>query len=348
MTLAQQIKNDAPLFVDDAEFGERIIYVPRGAAAREISALVDPTFDVESGAIVDTTQSLVLLADGVTIDPATNLPIGIPEPRSGDGCIVRGRICRVASHVRNTEDGLHDLTIEVGAPLPVAPIAAIADTDQTTDVVAAILDATIVAGQALALVIHTRDATIGDHAIASVLWSASQPFVERVFAFEDTAATKLRTSIWTLANPTPGANFVTVQFTSTPQRAIIGLFVISEADVDDLFETGAAMTLPLVGPGTDVPIEIDVQPGQLILFAATCVHPNSEVNDATIPAEHAGIQAYEIDFSPAASVGGDAFTSTHSAINGGFVRMGVEHLTGGNKGYAACAVALKPRQIAPS
>jgi hypothetical protein len=114
MTLADQIKTDARRFVDPQQFGEQITYTPKGGQVRSINALVDPTFDRESGSLVNTQQSLVILSDEVTIDPTTGQPIGIANPQAGDICVVRGLKCRVASHVRNP-DGLHELEVDVGA-----------------------------------------------------------------------------------------------------------------------------------------------------------------------------------------------------------------------------------------
>lgn len=114
MTLIDEIKKDARRFVDPTQFGEQITYTPKGAAGRSINALVDPTFDTQSGSLVDSRQSLVILSDEVTVDPATSQPIGIAAPQTGDTCTVRGKLCRVVGHVLNP-DGQHELEVEVGA-----------------------------------------------------------------------------------------------------------------------------------------------------------------------------------------------------------------------------------------
>lgn len=115
MTLTDQIKVDAKIFLNPKEFGETITYDPKGApVARAINALIDSSFDVDTGSLINTRQSIVILSDGVTVDPVTGFAIGIANPQVGDKCTIRGKTCRVEDHILN-EDGQHDLTVEVGA-----------------------------------------------------------------------------------------------------------------------------------------------------------------------------------------------------------------------------------------
>ncbi len=114
MTLTDQVKVDAKIFVNPKEFGEAITYDPKGApVARSINAGIDSSFDVESGSLVNTRQSIFILSDEVTIDPATGFPIGIANPKTGDKATIRGVSCRVEGHILNP-DGMHELEVEVG------------------------------------------------------------------------------------------------------------------------------------------------------------------------------------------------------------------------------------------
>lgn len=108
MTLATQILTDAKkVFVNDVEFGEAITYTPAGGSAKPITALVDASFDVETGTLVDTRQSIVIMADAT---------LGIALPKPGDIATIRGRFCRVEDVILGAEDGLHELQVEVKPP----------------------------------------------------------------------------------------------------------------------------------------------------------------------------------------------------------------------------------------
>lgn len=112
MTLAAQMKVDAgAVFLNLLEFGESVSYQvtapPPAPPLKGIIALVDPSFDVETGSLVDTRQSVVILAD------ATD---GIAAPKAGDTMVIRGRFCRVEDVILSTPDGLHELQVEVKPP----------------------------------------------------------------------------------------------------------------------------------------------------------------------------------------------------------------------------------------
>ncbi|MEE9609540.1 MAG: hypothetical protein V3U03_17520 [Myxococcota bacterium] len=106
MTLSAQIKTDAELFVNAIEFGEKITFVDP-ASPREINALIDPSFDVALQSLVDTRQSIVILSHASK---------GIADPKPGDKFLIRGRSCRCEDVILSSEDGMHDLIVEVQPP----------------------------------------------------------------------------------------------------------------------------------------------------------------------------------------------------------------------------------------
>ena len=102
MTLADQIKTDAKVFVNPAEFGEAATYTPKGEADVPITGvLVQPSFDVETAQLINTRQNVKIRS----ADVAT--------PKVGDHITIRGRVCRVEDTVIQTA-GLHELVVEVG------------------------------------------------------------------------------------------------------------------------------------------------------------------------------------------------------------------------------------------
>lgn len=109
MTLAAQIKTDAEIFHDSDEFGEVVIYVPKVGppATINITALVDPSFDVTTGTLTDSRQSISI---------QSNVLKGIVNPKPGDLVTIRGRVCRVEDVIQSAEDGMHDLIVEVPPP----------------------------------------------------------------------------------------------------------------------------------------------------------------------------------------------------------------------------------------
>lgn len=111
---ADELRTDAPLFLETDEFGESATYTRDGAppfgALKDgvLPCLVDPTFDLATGSLVDTRQAVVVLADPI---------FGVAVPQAGDRLTLRGRTCRVEGHTINP-DGLQELEIEVGGPAP--------------------------------------------------------------------------------------------------------------------------------------------------------------------------------------------------------------------------------------
>ena len=117
MTLAEQILIDARIFVNTDEMGELITYTPEQGDGTPISipALVDQSFDIEAGSLIDTRRSVAILAD-VASNPATGDPWGVADPVAGDTAVIRGRTCRVEDVLPGPEVGMHDLQVEVGNP----------------------------------------------------------------------------------------------------------------------------------------------------------------------------------------------------------------------------------------
>lgn len=104
MTLAAQIKADADVFVSVTEFGETATYRVKGGKFVPLTGvLVDHSFDVETGQLINTRQNVKVLASEVA------------TPATGDHLVIRGRVCRVEDHVITT-NGLHSLVVEVGPP----------------------------------------------------------------------------------------------------------------------------------------------------------------------------------------------------------------------------------------